>query len=197
MKIGTLYNKLDDLVMKGTTKAVQTYNWTTGRTRADLAKDLSTIGTILFSSGALMNDINKNRQPVLAAMLSGGFIFVTHLFHKFYDELDNLEQKAAHDGFKDIKVESKKQDLKYGGTIIISSVVPHFLLNRCETSIIGSGVFSLGASCYVMRTDYLPPRKNCISRGVNKVKEAIKQYKEQRALQPALVTNRFYLEDRK
>ena len=50
--IWSAYQKFDDVVMYGVNKGVRAWNWTTGKTKTDLANSLLTVAPI-FEGGVL------------------------------------------------------------------------------------------------------------------------------------------------
>jgi len=45
---------VDDTIMYGVNKGVHAWNWTTGRTKADLANEMLTVASVSESLGAIL-----------------------------------------------------------------------------------------------------------------------------------------------
>ncbi len=177
-----LYEELDNTIMRGVNAGVRAWNWTTGRTKADLANNLIGISAIGVGVGTL-DDINY--YPVLACGLAGLWIGICHYCGKANDVLEIAELKALEKSLKDIDVENEKDAIKYPAPItlgygIFSGITdPH----RCEIHnpsnagmyALAIGFISMGASLYIMRADYLPTRKDCVRRGLEKLAEKLKE----------------------
>jgi len=172
------YQKLDDGLMYLANKAVKGYNWTTGRTKADLANECITCAAILFPTGSFM-----------FSNLFGGIISAPIILSAHYEQLDNkkieaLENIANERRCLDPKVESYKQRCSFWGPTQLffsGTVVP----TNVNSLILNIALFNSAASNYVMRADNLPPRKNCFARGWDELKKHLAE----RKLQPAYVTN--------
>lgn len=176
-RIGKAYNALDSLVMKGVTKGVRAWNWTTGETKSQLANKMLSVAPILETVGFL----NSNWKVVNA--LSPGYIWFSHLDQKQNSEMEKREAKAAEGGLMDSDVEEFKQKKCHRDgrlftamglvslTLMDSVGETRYLSNREGYMAIGAGFLIRGSSHYVMRTKYLPPRKNIVSRLFDKAKE--------------------------
>lgn len=178
------YEKLDDAIMKGVNASVRAYNWTTGKTKADLANKLLTIAPIAESTGFIGMSYNKPLLFPISIATSGLFIFLSHITRKRNEETDMLEQRALEDGCLDSEVELEKEcNAKLGpfwvlmaglqGTSAITG--PNYL--EFTNYLIAGGNLIRSASFYVMRADYFPPRKSAIKKGMEKLSEIIEQYK--------------------
>ncbi len=180
--IGKAYKALDDLVMKGVNEGVRTWNWTTGETKTELANKMLTVSSILFPTGIL-----NNLGPLGGGILGSVWILANHVTQKENTELEDLESKAVENNMKNAFVEDLKVHKEINGSIMLA-FSPVYLLHWKEQGyfmkdtvlssyFIGSGMVLHGISEYVMRSDYFPPQKNCISRGVDKLKKFYEDYK--------------------
>jgi hypothetical protein len=182
------FKTLDDAIRYGANKAVEAYNWTTGGTKAELANNMYLSGAIIFSAST-------------AGVTAPIFYFVARDQIQRNTELESKEIKAVEQGLKDLSVEKEKLILKtfegytYGLAGLVmgaaSSLIPK------ETEIVkyfvrgmGLGFMLMSSSQFVMRADYLPPRKDCVSRGLDKLNELVERYKERRTFLPATVRAR-------
>jgi len=80
-----LYNYVDKKLLDGATKLVRTYNWTTGRTRADLANKFVTASTISGCLGATA--LGYNYQETISYIIGG------IAFPFFYLKIMSLKKK--------------------------------------------------------------------------------------------------------
>lgn len=179
------YNYLDDKIMKGISAGVHAWNWTTGETKSELAYKLLTVAPILEGIGYTNNDIPSS---IMATPL---MIFMSHREQNKAKELEEREAIALDDHMQDLEVISQKQTMKYPSLIWFMAAgvwaIPHggkgeILPDRNETDLMVTAGHTLRAlSYYVMRTDYLPPRKNCASRGIEKLEQLVQSYREKPA----------------
>lgn len=182
--IGRMYNAFDKMVLKGVNKGVKAWNWTTGKTKAELANGLDTGYGICVSVGLYeLSPINIILFPIT--------LYACHSHQKTNTMVEKLERDALKKGCLDVKVESSKYLHKIMGNI--SALSGAFLIS--SNQMVGNtdkdfvrylgqftmagGLFMQTACCYVMRTDYLPPGKNCIQRGREKLAEIIEAYRPQ------------------
>lgn len=184
------YEKLDDTIMKGVNASVRAYNWTTGKTKADLANKLLTIAPIAESTGFIGLSYNNPFFLPISLSISGAMMFISHDAQERNKETDMLEKKALEDGCLDFKVESRKEaDGKIGPACAIMVGFQGAMgATRSNDNfagyLIAGGNLVRGASYYVIRVDYLPPRKSAVKRGLEKLAEIIEEYKPP-VLQPA------------
>lgn len=181
----SLYEQLDSGIMYSVNLGVQAWNWTTGKTRADLA-NLLNMGYISLVSAGIIASPNSS--------LSSKIIFPSivtligiHTF-KRNQTMDREEISAALNSVKNPIVESQKKNCELNG--ILNTCAGSVLSLRSENiyeSTGGIGIISFGLGHYVMRADYLPPRKNCVSRGLEKLT------KELSILNPSPVTQSLFL----
>ena len=178
------YEKLDDAIMKGVNASVRAYNWTTGKTKADLANKLLTIAPIAESTGFI--GMSYNHLSLLPGLLfiSGSFVFISHITQERNKETDMLEQKALEDGCLDYRVELRKENEGKLGPIcaIAAGLQGKFAITRQDYLeftgyLVAGGNLVRSASYYVMRADYLPPRKSAVKKGLEKLAEIIEEYK--------------------
>lgn len=170
-----VYEYFDNTLLFGANKINHAWNWTTGRTKSDLA-------SLSYGGGAvLLNTVFAMSHPI---MLSIGIPAFTAGFFSNSREFKKVEQKereALENEAKDWYVEDKKRSYQgaggFWGTLSIAGAP--------LDSLYSLGNASIGGSFYFMRTDYLPPRKNCLRRGVEKIAKA---FKKSPSPQPALLS---------
>jgi len=175
--IGKLLKRIDEEVLGASNQAVRAYNYVTGGERADLANRLLDAGTIgMAVMGAQKSDF------ITPLAIFG----VTHLVQRRNKKVDKEEIEAAKSGCQDFEVEKFKDNCKIWGyapwvtTAIFASIGGFQDNDIVKTAMHCFGAISLtslGASYQVMRADYLPPKKNCVSRAKDKLTEMIAEYK--------------------
>lgn len=177
------YELVDDSLMYLANKAVQGYNWTTGRTKADLANKMLFVAPILESQGVF------NFHPLAAMFFVPLSIYGSHRTQKKNISIEKKEASALNKGVLDLEVINYKDKLK--GDALVSGSGAFLWLNCAER--VSSGYFiqgepaqlmnlctSLGCLCrttadFVMRADYLPPRKSAFKRAKEKLTEILKE----------------------
>jgi len=171
------YNKLDNALMYGVNKTVQAWNWTTGRTKADLASLQIVSGSVLFNT---LSCVDNPRSLIFGIPLSTLVIF--YMNHEFKQsekkEVDALEKEA-----RDLSVEKEKrryQTLGYICNFLGMVKIPRMPLYALSD-------ISLGSSFYTMRAEYLPPRKDCVRRGLEKLAKTLDKITAP-APEPALIS---------
>jgi len=166
---------IDDAVMSGVNSGVRAWNWTTGRTKADLANIF-----VLGGTGTLIGSA-AYKHPIIG-LLSLAFLYPATSILKRNRRIEKIESDAADSLAQSIEVEFSKRDNKCYGNLFLScsaiQVMGAYGLYATSSSFdfVGDSVGFLlfGVSYHIMRADYLPPRKNCLSRGYDKFKEKIK-----------------------
>jgi hypothetical protein len=102
------YTMLNNALMKGANAAVYAYNWTTGRTKADLANKMLTVAPILEIPGYL-NSLGYGFTSALAPMC----LFYTHSTQKNFEGNEQKEADSLDRDMKDLGVEKYKNTLRY------------------------------------------------------------------------------------
>jgi len=167
-----LYERFDKFMMNRTNEAVQAWNWTTGRTKSDLASIL-TVGAN-FALVCTGYDHNVHTGNILAPIC----LLNAALSPRYLKKREEKEISAAERGLKDLEVEAQKQVEKLIGTYYMTvapivALIPGIGSTFSRDAMITSGLFA--ASNYVMRADCLPPRKNALSRGLEKIRETLQE----------------------
>ena len=179
-------------------KGVRAYNWTTGGTKADLANECGVLSAISLSLTP-----SAFQSPLwVKALWPATLIRNEYLLQGERKEIERLEITALKDGLKTLKVEEYKYDCEhrgFGDFIMISIVGSISLLylshppknnsdnfvNYSETGmfLIISSLFFDSAWNYIMRTENLSPRKNCVRRATEKIKEQVEALRRKPALE--------------
>jgi len=180
---------IDEITMKGATRMVNAWNWTTGRTKTDLANLLSTCSAASICAGTAYE---------FPALLPAAFPYVYVMWRnqKRNREIETKEIDSYLDGIKNMEVEKYKGQLRIAVPVyvpLVSLIGSHGMATSDYTEIGVAAAFSLDMmGCNIMRVDNPPPRrKNCISRGLDKLDEIVAKVlpNSSTALEPALARN--------
>ncbi len=181
MKMPNLYQKLDDALMCGANQLVHAWNWTTGRTKADLASLCVLTGYSLSISDAQ----KKEKTGIIPAVLLA--LPLLALLHRYFKFSEQREMNASEKETTDPLVKMTKEKYKCAGTVMLT------LGGIMDASPSSSPQFSYahGLSCYIMRAENPPRRKDVVRRTVDKLKET---FSRKPAI--ALVPTMYALEER-
>ena len=189
-RIVDAYVYVDRGIMRGVNMGVHAWNWTTGETKSQLANKLLTLAPIAETVGFSLP--RRAEDDTLSYLVSGLFwlpfgILVSHSTQRTNEKIEMCEEKAADSCLKDIYAEGMKELYKFLGALWGSdSFFQASLGTRADyhshSNLIAVGAAMRGASFYIMRADYLPPKKNCLRRGADKLKEIVESYKPQPTL---------------
>ncbi len=186
-----LYWKFDVLVMKGVNKAVRAWNWTTGRTRAQLANLILGAAEIVFAAGAICTAYAVDMPIFYFFALSAITLLPANQRRNIRQDRDEMD--AARDGTLNLRVEQLKIMHSFLGPLSLCSGQVAFGIDYSirgthvkamlptMIGICGISFLGIGISCYVMRADVVPPGKSAPARGFEKLKEAVRNG----SLQPA------------
>lgn len=178
--------KLDDVVMKGANASVKAYNWTTGGTKADLANNMLSVAPVSYLIGTLPQiSILPEITPIILA-ISSLFFMNSHKMQLYNKKVNELEKKAANNDILNILVVDAKRKSKivgyaFGGvsTFPLIQTYSHSYPDNFLWSGLSSDVLLRSGSSFVMATDYLPPRKNCVKRGLDALEKKIAEYQSE------------------
>ncbi len=189
------YNSLDAALMKGVNAGVRAHNWITGGTKRELAHTFVAVAPIFETIRGM------HILPVDILLTLPFFLFISHYYQGMYKEIEEREDAARKNELKDGYAEEWKNSIgrmggylwtgigcAYEGLAIVYPREGYFTSDRREASIcrlIGDTLY--GASFFVMCADELPPRKNCVRRGLEKVTEWYEAPKAQPAPVPVPV----------
>lgn len=178
--VGRTYGAVDGALMYGANKAVRSWNWTTGETKAELANGMLGVASVLECSGAFA------WSALLGSIVLPFSLVGTHIYQLVNENCENNEVKSLESKAKNVEAEDYKKSCEFDGSFYaflaaggLSAGGTIGLENKSGTTSVlaGTGIAFRGASCYVMRTDYLPPRKNCVRRGLEKLEKVLEGYK--------------------
>lgn len=170
------YVALDNFLLDRANDVVKVWNWTTGRTRADLASPLTISGFVSCPTSHFV--AGEYPSAIILGTLFG--IFALHSKVN-YEEMDDFEMRALEKNTKNLEVERRKERYKIYGPLLNSLGLLNLIIPNKEGNhpwanefhaIMG---FGLGTSLYIMRTDYQAPRKNCLARAKDKLADMLRQ----------------------
>jgi len=164
-------------------KAVRAYNWTTGKTKADLANKLLTIAPIAESVGMIII------SPILSTF-TPLTLLGSHMAQKENSRLEELELDALDLHAKNSEAEKYKNYARFFGPILLAtgnllSFSSPFNKASEGFCVFGAGIVIRGSSYYFMRADPLLPRKNVVRRAVDRLEEILEKHKTLPAPVPA------------
>ncbi|MFH1307750.1 MAG: hypothetical protein ABIH72_02775 [archaeon] len=170
---------VDDTLMNGVNKGVRAWNWTTGKTKEDLAKYMLTVAPIFECTG-----FATLGGPLLYLGIPLS-LYLSHIDINENKEIANLEQKAIEGGCLSKKVENSKERNKlfgyyFGGSGLFNIGVGE-PTGSFSSTLFGTGFFIRGSAYHIMRANSLPPRKSVFSRTKGKIVE----YLQRPTLEPA------------
>jgi hypothetical protein len=164
------YEKIDGAIMTGINAGVRSWNWITGETKTDLANKVLMLGTI---TAIVTSGLSRLESLAYSPMYLG----VTHLFQKIFNNNEKRENNANEKECLDMNVINDRHTYKFLGPIFFAGAALASSLCYSPESesrkVVWTGatinMSSFGTSFYIMRADSLPPRKNCVSRGLEKL----------------------------
>jgi len=185
-----LQDRIDDGIMYGVNKLVRVYNWTTGGTKKDLANDMITSGAAMSSIGSLNNGL------IFGSAMSISWLFITYFQKRVNKDIEKRELSALEKGAKDSHVEKTKVEYKKvmgplftllsGSYMFLPQKKGEFIDNTKVTNYLsGTGIIFWAGGYYVMCADNLPPRKNALSRGIEKAKAYVAELGQKPSLSPS------------
>ena len=185
------YQKFDDGLMYLANKAVKAYNWTFGRTKADLANELLTVAPILEGAGFLQREFPQIHVPLVFM-----FLHLAHISQKDNKHIEHREIEASKSNCKDLAVENYKNGIckLFPAIWLSSAVIQGYPSGKsyADDILTGTGNIIRASSYYIMRADSLPPKKHCLSRAKDKIKAKLAE----RRLTPQPAYVQWGLEDR-
>jgi hypothetical protein len=174
-----LFLRIDDAIMRGVNKTVRAWNWTTGKTKADLANTLLICGAAVNTY--ILNFGLDTKPEFLNVSLTAG-IFGTTIYPMINqnNRIQRQEIDAIKNNTLDGKVEEYKKSMQIWCPLLFSggnTIAIKFAASgeTMDGKVLGVIVNSIVTSQYVMRADYLPPRKNIFARGLNHLKEYLRR----------------------
>jgi len=177
---------LDDMLMSAANTAVHAWNFTTGRTRSELS-------TLLFGAGSIVLGVDSVTYPDATLVRSYTTIpiysYITVKMGIGSKKMEERENNATHKQMKDLNVEMYKYLGKSIGILVAGISGFFYFASKMQTDpdssnsdllwSIGDGL--IAASLLISAADSLPPRKNCLSRGYDKLCQIAKSYQRRPA----------------
>ena len=198
---GKLYEKFDNGMMYLANNAVHAWNWTTGKGKASLANKLYCAGAVGIPVGEIVAG-----NTILGSVLIPLWSLIFLSARDGFNESEKRETKALEAGCLDALVESRKERYKESAAVYLgigTAAETVFILtcpyldtvDNIGCQMTAGSFFSLSASYYVMRTDSLPPRKNCVKRGIDWAKKKWAEISQPEPVpSPSLVGNMDYFD---
>lgn len=180
--ISTAYNVLDNTIMYFVNEGVHLWNWTTGRTKSDLASLVDLSGCVSSSVGA--SYIGGFVGITSTIIMTGyGYVFVKHAYMHEREEIENAEKETMS-----LVLEFDKKIYEFVGLNLtslglVSSLIAIDADNDPTLLMMGIGLGLIGISGYIMRADSPPPRKNVLSRARDKLVDIVREYKRKPAFE--------------
>jgi hypothetical protein len=193
--IYSAYEKADNALVGLANKGVKTWNWTTGKTKTDLAYLMQGAAPVFECTG--MGLIH----PFFLFIQIPYSISFSHEFQKKFKKQEELEQVASEKRAIPLELTKIEEMNKKGGPVCfvgggVDMAIGHMYEMNLELSIVGTGLGLRGASHYIMRADPMPPRKNCLSRAKDKLVNLVKETRWRPSLQPEPAFEPVLLRDR-
>lgn len=171
------FDFIDDSIMAGVNSGVRLWNSTTGCTKKSLTNFLSL--SSLLSQGSITYDNHDYsgllQTSLISLILSGSNEYISH-----------SETKNKGKDTQDFLEHGMKKTCKILGFALLplnlwaASVTGVFeyynIIPNHETFKRYIGLTSTTLAIYALRAEDLPPRKNCISRGIDKLKDFVENY---------------------
>lgn len=178
-----MFDAVDDALMYGSNKAVHAWNWTTGGTKSELANLLDVSATAGIISGTFGLD------KIFGATFAPVLLLVCYMRNKNNKDKEMEEIAALRGGLINPRVESFKRLCKMGAayqTMFSIAVAIHGEAALSKQNYVTAGadfvnslsLLAHAASNYIMCADSLPPRKDCVTRGLDYLDGKLKQIGE-------------------
>ena len=175
---------VDDTIMYGVNKGVHAWNWTTGRTKADLANEMLTVASVSESLGAIfMGRI----APIAFIMVAPSMLFFSHFAQKINTKQEKLEEEALENEALSLDAKLNNNSHKANAYLWLSGSTFQYAPKETDYNAnlgLGTGHALRSLSHFVMRADYLPPRKSCVRRGLESLAKMYKESKLKPAIEP-------------
>ena len=177
--LGKVYLALDSFLVDRAEDIVKIWNWTTGKTRADLANLLSGIHLATYPlEGYLRGDYGS------AGFMGAYATILLSLFYLANKDKDRREAAATEREVMDLNIEKTNKNLKlvggvgsgiFAGRVALLPANAQYadaferFWNPVQTTTFAGFV----GSFYIMRTPYVKPGKHCLAKAKDKLEEII------------------------
>lgn len=183
-KVDKIYESIDNAVLNGASKVAEAYNWVSGGTKLELANILTLTAPALLVVGGLEEPSKAFLSPspavyyteqAIGSIILGGFAVGICYLNKFIEKED---RRYANSSVKSIYSKGLKNI--YGliansasmGIPLGALIYPHSSREYLSPKLMLAGLAAGIAALHIMRTDYFPPKKNCVARTLDKVLES-------------------------
>lgn len=168
------YKVLDDAIMHGVNSSVYAWNWTTGRTKEELANTFLATGCAVGATGNILY------QKIGPLVFLPAYLMLYRSRSTDNKKYGADERAAIESDCKNFEAEEYKRCASFMGPFCLSwglgerwlsdgiNEDPHSQAGGLMNEI---GFYLIGTSFYVMRADPLPPRKNALSRAADMIAE--------------------------
>ena len=178
------FKLIDDGIMYCVNKGVKAWNWTTGRTKGDLAILLSLTGLgIKFAT-------NLSREDWWC-FETLGFSALTLTNLLVHSRIDRVDANCEGNGVKELRNEVSKRTCKKAGYFLAGcgSIVAFPFpgdddYKRAYYSLSGYSTLLFAASDFIINAENPPRRKNCVSRRLDYLDAKLNDYRMRRAGMP-------------
>lgn len=167
------FQGLDNAIVYGANKSAEVWNWTTGRTRRELANLLLNISPLLEVAGIGMVRSDSSSADLFAIFTIAAFGMAnSHYIQKKHSDMEKMEKRMS-EGAIPASLVTQRSAAKARGYWYLSwgPVFPLVGLSLDQTlamSTLDGGIALRAGSDFIMASgDYLPPRKNCLQRGMD------------------------------
>jgi len=172
------YIAADQFLVDRANEAVKAWNWTTGRTRAELADVVNVVGGTFISY--------SSKSPLITSVLIPAIGIPLFLVHKDNKRIDRQDEEAKNKQALSYESERAKKIMKITsplqagcGLVIYSSENARPTENNLfDGNLFGFGSIIISLSGYIMRAGYQAPRKDCVRRGIEKIKQGLERIAE-------------------
>jgi len=171
------YEQFDKGIMKCVNSGMRAWNWTTGRTKVDLANSMLFVAPMIESTGVAL--YSTSLLPVIAPLFFGASLIYMHL----NKNVEKAEEKASENRAMSTIVLDREKISKFCTPVLFSISGSESFLGYVGEGSANNGYWlSLGFgmrgfSEYVMRADSLPPRKNVLSRAKDGLIDMLENYR--------------------
>ncbi|HLC54911.1 MAG TPA: hypothetical protein VJJ75_00090 [Candidatus Nanoarchaeia archaeon] len=181
------FKTIDMHVMDGVNQIAHAWNWTTGRTKSDLARICYISYPGIISGGFFLN-----RNYFLSALWAAHWLLLTPRLCKISSDLEKRENESIEKGAMDIGIPVRKNIIKFTGYALASITLANSLVPYSHSSeesfpegkdgLLTAGLAVNALGYFINLADPLPPRKHVLARAKDKLVDMIRSYN----LQPGM-----------
>ena len=185
------HKSLDDHVMEHVSCAVRMVNWATGLPKSRIANLLVDVTAVSFPLASWLAALDSQSLSITGFALTSTpiMVLICHAVQEENTKREKLEIQALESNMINPYAHSQRiSDIVYGyGNLLVGSIAlvfapldpPSSVMSITSDTTFATAFFALGLSMFVMRTELMPPQKNLLRRGLEKLKEAWRSTLEQ------------------